>query len=61
MGMYEQMFKGYSYKFDLTNSNNKDAFKFNKDISVSTWQPGEFDRTISFKNTNNSIDLIYTL
>ena len=61
MGMCEQMFKGYSYQFDLTNDSNKNAFRFNKDKSVSTWQSGEFDRTISFKNTNNSIDLIYTV
>ena len=59
--MYGKAFKGQSYKFDLTNSNNKNAFKFNKDISVSTWQSGVFDRTISFHHTNNSIDLIYTL
>ena len=60
MGMYEKMFKGQNYDFDLTNNNNKHAFKFNKDKSVSTWPSGEFDRTISFKNTS-SIDLIYTL
>ena len=57
----EKTFKGQSYKFDLSNNNYKNAFKFNKDKSVSTWQSGEFDRTISFKNTNNSIDLIYTV
>ena len=43
------MFKGQSYKFGLTNNNNKNAFKFNEDKSVSTWQSGEFDRTINFK------------
>ena len=59
--MYEKMFKGQSYKFDPTNNSNRNSFKFNKDKSVSTWQSGEFDRTISFKSTNNSIDLIYTL
>ena len=59
MGMCEQMFEGQSYKFGLTN--NKSAFKFSKDKSVSTWQSGEFDRTISFKNMDNSIHLIYTL
>ena len=50
MGMYEHMFKGQSYKFDLTNNNNNNAFEFNRDKSVSTWQPSEFDRTISFEN-----------
>ena len=60
MGMYEKMFKGQKYEFDLTNNNNEHAFKFNKGRSVSTCQSGEFDRTISFKNTNNFIDLIYT-
>ena len=52
----KQMFKGQSYKFDLTNNNNKNAFKFNTDKSVSTWQSGECDRKISPKNTNSSID-----
>ena len=61
MVMYERMFKGQSYIVDLTNSNNKNAFKLNKDKPVSTWQSGEFDRSISFKNTNKSTDLIYTL
>ena len=42
------MFKGYLFKFDLTNNNNEHTFKFNKDKSVSTWQSGEFDRTISY-------------
>ena len=56
-----KMFKGYSYKFDLTNNNNKNSFKFNKDKSISTWQSGEVDRTTSFKNTDNSIALIYTV
>ena len=55
------MYKGQSYKFDLTNNNNKNAFKSKKDKSVSTWQSGEFDRAIRFKNTNTSTNLIYTL
>ena len=55
------MYKGQSYEFDVTSNNNRSAFNFNKDKSVSTWQSGEFDRTISFKNTKSSIDLIYTL
>ena len=49
--MYEKRFKGQSYKTYLTNNNNNSDFKFNKDKSVSTWQSGEFDRTMSFKNT----------
>ena len=43
------MFKGQSYKFDLTNNNDKAAFKFNKDKSVSTWQSGEFDKEDEFQ------------
>ena len=54
--MYGKLLKGEKYDFDLTNNDNKQSFKFSKDKSVSTWQSGEFDRTISFKNTNNSID-----
>lgn len=62
MGIYENLYKGGKYKFDLTNDDNKTAFKFNKDKSVSMWQSGEFDREISFTKTiNNSIELIYTL
>ena len=59
--MCEKLFKGQSYKFDLTNNNTIiKPCKFNKDKSVSTWQSGEFDKTISFKTTNSLIDLIYT-
>ena len=47
--------------FELTNDNNKNAFKFSEHKPISTWQSGEFDRTISFKTTNSFIDLIYTL
>ena len=48
MGLYENLIKGQTYKFDLTNDNNRNACKFNTDKLVSTWQSGEFDRTISF-------------
>ena len=57
----KNMFKRQSYKFDLTNNNNKMLSSLIKIKSVSTWQSGEFDRTISFKDTNSSIDLVYTL
>ena len=57
MELYKQLFESKKINFDLTEGGNNCGFKYEKDMSVRSYQESEFNRCIGFSSEVEKIEV----
>ena len=57
MELYKQLFESKKIDFDLTEGGNNCGFKYEKDMSVRSYQESEFNRCIGFASEVEKIEV----
>ena len=57
MELYKHLFESKKINFDLTEGGHNCGFKYEKDMSVRSYQESEFNRCIGFSNEVERIEV----
>ena len=55
--LYEKLYNGTKINFDLTEGGTNCGFKYEKDLSVRSYEESEFNRCIGFSNEVERIEI----